>query len=197
MVQFFNEEFELRRKLNAAELRRFLKTLAQRFEVVFGRAFTKRVLENVLCKVYRILNNKKANKKITQEKWCDTLQPGQLLFDFTFQSIVRLGLDGGLESIEGDAVMTRFPYGDELLTMAEVVSELRLPTTLPSNTRTRQFHFYAPMWSPRAVVEVDFTVPDLPTLSKEARDFTQQVLRHVILSDPVPKHSAKRSRCNI
>lgn len=194
VVQYFNDEFELKKKLNATELRRFMKTLAQRFQVAFERTFTKRVLENILCKVYRVLNNPKTNKSV-KEKWCDTLQQGQVLFNFRPNSIQITFSDGSSEIIEGDAAITRFPYGDSLLPMAEIVIQLGLPLTMPSNSRTRQFQFYDRIWFPRVDIDVDFDMPPLPILSLDAQTYTRQVLWEV-LQEPVPRHNAKRTRRN-
>ena len=68
-----NEKFELRRKLNRAELDRFLATPSRRLEVVFRDLFTERIIENVLCKSFRVLNGTKT------VPWCDTLLPDQPL----------------------------------------------------------------------------------------------------------------------
>jgi hypothetical protein len=45
--------------------------------------------------------------------------------------------------MEKKAIVTRFPYGDRLLTMDEVVSELELPSTMPLKSRRRRYIFLA------------------------------------------------------
>jgi hypothetical protein len=57
-----NSGFNLR-KLNRAELDRFLATLSRQLEVVFEATFTERILENVLCKAFWEL---KGTTKMTQ-----------------------------------------------------------------------------------------------------------------------------------
>jgi hypothetical protein len=38
------------------------------------------------------------------------------------------------EVIDGDAVINWFPYGHQLMTMTEIVEDLGLPTTLPTDS---------------------------------------------------------------
>jgi hypothetical protein len=83
-VKFFNEKYKLRRKLNRPELDRFLSTLSCRLEVAFVTRFTERIIENVLCKAFRSLSTQDAKKA----QWCDTLLPGQLLYQFDGDSIL-------------------------------------------------------------------------------------------------------------
>lgn len=52
VIKFFNTRYDLKRKLKGLELDRFFKTWSARFEHLFGYPFSKRYLENVLCKAY-------------------------------------------------------------------------------------------------------------------------------------------------
>jgi hypothetical protein len=63
--------------------------------------------------------------------------------------------------MEGDAIGNRFLYGDHLLTMDEVVSELGLPSIMPSESRRRRYLLYGKVWSPKAKFDGDFKVPTL------------------------------------
>ena len=173
VVKFFNEKYKLRRKLNRTELDRFLSTLSRRLEVVYNTRFTERIVENVLCKAYRALSNQETKRVVS---WCDTLLPGQLLYKFEGKSISVISPSGKKEEIEGDAIMNRFPYGDRLLTMNEVVSELDLPSTMPSESRWRRYKFYGKVWSPKAKVDVEFNIPQDVPLSKKALEMTTTIL---------------------
>jgi hypothetical protein len=93
--------------------------------------------KNVLCKAFRSLSTQDAKKA----QWCDTLLPGQLLYQFDGDYILVLSPSGEKEELEEHAIMNRFPYGDRLLTMDEVVSELGLPSTIPSDCRQRRYLF--------------------------------------------------------
>jgi hypothetical protein len=119
-------------------LDRFRSTLSCRLEVAFDTGFTERIVEKVLCKAFRSLSTQDAKKA----QWCDTLLPGQLLYQFDGDSILVLSPSGETEEVEGNAIMNRFPYGDRLLTMDEVVSELGLPSTMPLDSRRRRYLFF-------------------------------------------------------
>jgi hypothetical protein len=129
--KFFNEKYKLRRKLNRMELDCFLLTVSRQLEVVFKTHFTERIVENVLCKAFRALSKQDAKKG---PSWCDALLPGQLLYRFESNSISLISPSGEIEQMEEKAIVTRFPDGDQVLTMDEVVSELELPSTMPSES---------------------------------------------------------------
>ena len=93
--------------------------------------------------------------------------------------------------MEEKAIVTRLPYGDRLLTMDELVSELDLPSTMPSESRRRRYLFYEKVWSPKAQFQVDFKVPQAVPLSKKAGEITKTILSKWLGSRPIPR---KRKR---
>ncbi len=188
VVKFFNEKYKLRRKLNRTELDRFLSTVSRRLEVVFKTQFTERIVENVLCKTFRALSKQDAKKG---PSWCDTLLPGQLLYKFESNYISVISPSGETERMEEKAIVTRLPYGDRLLTMDELVSELDLPSTMPSESRRHRYLFYEKVWSPKAQFQVDFKVPQAVPLSKKAGEITKTILSKWLGSCPIPR---KRKR---
>jgi hypothetical protein len=101
VVKFFNDKFKLQKKLKRKELDCFLTTVCQQFEVAFDTMFTDRIIENILCKTYRVLNN--------CDKWCDTLQPGQLLFNFQSNCVLVISPNGENKEVDGDAIVNPFP----------------------------------------------------------------------------------------
>jgi hypothetical protein len=185
VVKFFNDEFRLRRKLNRTELDRFMATLLKRLEVVFDTTFTDRIVENILCKAFRVLSKNNGNKKVLA--WCDTLLPGQQIFDFKSNFVLVLSQGGEMEEVEGDAIVNRFPYGDSLLTMEELVSELGLPSVMPTESRMRKYRFYGKVWWPKVKFDVDFTMPPSKPLSKNALETTKTMLSKWIGSRPIPR----------
>jgi hypothetical protein len=185
VVKFFNDEYQLRKKLNRTELDRFMATLLKRLEVVFGTTFTDRIVENVLCKAFRVLSNKGSKKKT--ETWCDTLLPGQQLFHFESDFISVLSPNGETEEVDGDAILNRFPFGDRLLTMDELVAELGLPSVMPTESRMRKYRFYGKVWSPKVKFDVEFTFPPSIPLSKKALETTKIILSKWIGSRPIPR----------
>jgi hypothetical protein len=188
VVKFFNEKYKLRRKLNRTELDRFLLTLSRQLEVVLKTRFTERIVKNVLCKAFRALSKQDAKKG---PSWCDTLLPGQLLYKFESNSISVISPSSEREQLERSAIVNRFPYDDRLLTMDEVVSEVELPTTMPTEACRRRYLFYGKVWSPKAKFQVDFKVPQAVPLSKKALETTTTILSKLFASHPIPR---KRKR---
>ncbi len=77
------------------------------------------------------------------------------------------------------------------LTMDEVVSELELPSTMPSESGPRRYLFYGKVWSPKAKFQVDFKVPQAVPLSKKALETTTTILSKWFAPRPIPR---KRKR---
>jgi hypothetical protein len=113
--------------------------------------------------------------------------PGQLLYKFESNSISVISPSGETEQMEGNAIMNRFPYGDCLLTIHELVSELGLPSTMPSESCRRIYLFYGKVWSPKAKFHVDFKVPQAVPLSKKAAEMTTAILSKWFGSCPIPR----------
>jgi hypothetical protein len=109
---------------------------------------------------------------------------------FLLWFILVLSPSGETEELEGNAITNRLPYGDRLLTMDEVVSELGLPSTMPSDSRRRRY-FFGKVWSPKAKFDVNFKVPQAVPLSKKAGEMTKTILSKWFGSRPIPR---KRKR---
>jgi hypothetical protein len=130
VVKFFNDKYNLRRKLNRIELDRFLATITHRLEFGFDTEFTERIIENLLCKAFRELSNKDQMKALS---WCDTLCSTQQIYQFNSNFIVVVYPNGETEQFEGNAIVNRNPYGDRLLlTVAIFLSKLGLPSSMPT-----------------------------------------------------------------
>jgi hypothetical protein len=166
-----------------------MATLLKRLEVVFGTIFTDRIVENVLCKSFRALSKKDGKEK--KESWCDTLLEGQQVFQFETDFIIVLSPSGETEEVDGDAILNRFPFGDRLLTMEELVDKLGLPSVMPTESRMRKYQFYGKVWSPKVKFDVEFTFPPSIPLSKEALETSKIILAKWIGSRPIPR---KRKR---
>jgi hypothetical protein len=158
--------------LNKTELDRFMATLSRRLGVVFGSIFTDRIVENILCKTFRALSNDGQKN----HSWCDTLLPGQQLYRFKTDFILIVSESGETEEVEGDAIINRFPYGNALLTMEELVDELGLPCVMPSEPRMRKYQFYEKIWFPKVKFDVEFSIPVPCLLSKKAMETTKTIL---------------------
>jgi hypothetical protein len=164
VVKFFNEEFKLRIKLSQSDLDRFLATLSNRLEVVCEAQFTERILENVQCKAFHLLNKPKTKKPLT---WYDTLSPQQRLYGFNSDSIFVISPNGDKEEVEGVAIVNRFPFGDRLLNMEELVIKLRLARTMPPGSFRRRYQLSSKVWCPKAKFKVNFYLPPTDQLSNK------------------------------
>ena len=184
-VKFFYEEYEFCKKLSGSELDRFLVTLLKRLEVVFKTIFTEHIIEKKLCKAFRALRSQKCPKR--QEHWCDTLQVGHILFLFKTGCFIILSPSGESEEVDGESILNRFPFGDCLLTMQELVLELGLPSVMPSESRMRKYRFYEKVWSPKVQFGVEFTFPSSIPLSKQAEGTTKSILSKWIGSLTIPR----------
>jgi hypothetical protein len=171
----------MKKKLNKTELDRFLKTIAQRLEVVFGWRFTLRICENLLCKAFRVLSNK------AEAKWCDTICPLQFLFVFKSGSIEIIHPTSEREVLEGDAVINRFPFGNQLMSMKEIVAELGLSNTLPSDIKMLRYQFSRKVWSPKVIFEVEYALPRIKPLSVEGEESSRSILTNWIGGRPIPR----------
>ena len=184
VVKFFNDEYQLRRKLNRTELDRFLATLSRRLEVVFEIQFTDRMVENIFCKAFRALSSNDSRKEI---QWCDTLVEGQQIFQFTRDFVLIISSNGQSEEVEGAAIINRFPYGDRLLTMEELVSELGLTRVMPTESKMRKYEFYDKVWYPQVRFDVEFNLPPVAKLSKLALKTTNEMFSKWLDSCPIPR----------
>jgi hypothetical protein len=189
VVKFFNDKYQLHKKLTRTELDRFMATLLKRLEVVFGTTFTDRIVKNVLCKSFRALSHKDSRKK--KESWCDTLLPEQQSFRFETNFILVMSPDGETEAVNGDSILNRFPFGDCLLTMEEFVAELGLPAVMPTESQMRKYLFYGKVWRPKVKFDLEFTISPPVTLSKMALETSKIIFSKWIGSRPIP-HKQKQ-----
>jgi hypothetical protein len=180
VLKFFHSKYNFKKPLNGAEAERVSKTVSKQLEVVFGGLFTPRVTKNILCKAFRLLSER-GNEDL---KWCDTTSETQLLFKFEHGgSVTILHRDGREESIDGDYVISRFPYGDQLMTMREIVEDLCLPREMPMVTTMRRFKFYEKIMSPRQHFELEFALPRIEPLSKVGVETSRKFLSKWIYAE--------------
>jgi hypothetical protein len=80
------------------------------------------------------------------------------------------------EVIDGDAVINRFPYGHRLMTVAEIVEDLVLPTTLPTDSRVHRYQLFHQFWFPKVKFEVEYALPPIKPVSREGMQSSQNVM---------------------
>jgi hypothetical protein len=164
VIKFFNKIFELERKLNQCEFDRLFATVSRRMEVAFSTKLTDCIAENLLCKTLRVLSKSDQKQVI---RWCDTLLPQQQLYQFNANSTLVISANGLREEVEGDAIINRFLYCNQLLTMAELISELQLNSTIPTESRRRKYRIPRKVWCRKVKFDVEFNIPVVgPLLTK-------------------------------
>jgi hypothetical protein len=190
VVKFFNEKYKLRRKLNQLELDPFLATITRPLEVGFDTEFTERIIENLLCKAFRELSNKDQKEALS---WCDTLCSTQQIYQFDSNFIVVVYPNGETEQFEGNAIVNRIPYGDRLLTVAEFISELGLPSSMPTESRRGSYTFSRKVWLPNVKFAVEFNLPPPEPISKMALETMKRVVTKWIQEPAIPCKRKNRS----
>jgi hypothetical protein len=76
--------------------------------------------------------------------------------------------NGQTEKFEGNAVVNSIPYEDNLSTVAEFISELGLPSSMPTESQRRSYTFSRKVWSPNVKFAGDFNLPPPKPISKKA-----------------------------
>jgi hypothetical protein len=163
--------------------------VCRQFEVAFDTMFTDRVIENVLCKMYRVLNNCDKNSK-----WCNTSQPGQLLFNFQSNCVLVISPNGENKEVDGDAIVNCFPYGDRLLTMVEIGKQLGLPTLMLTQSPLSNYQLSDKIWCQKVQFDVEFNLLAKTLLSKEVKIMTKTILSKEIGANWVPWKQNQQDR---
>jgi hypothetical protein len=79
--------------------------------------------------------------------------------------IVVVYPNGETEQFEGNGIVNCVPYGDLLLA---VVSELGLPSSIPTESQRHRYTFSQKVWLPKAKFAVKFNLPPPEPISKKA-----------------------------
>ena len=95
--------------------------------------------------------------------------------------------------MEGDAIIKRFPHGDRLLTMDDFVSELGLPSNMPSETRRRRYQFSRQVWFPKVKFAVDFNLPPPGPISQKELETTKPIVTKWMLQPTIPRKRKRMS----
>ena len=74
-MAYFIKTYATGQTMRGSDCDRLVSTLVHRFSELRGEKVTMSVVENIMCKSYRVLN-----KSGSDTKWADTLYPGQTLF---------------------------------------------------------------------------------------------------------------------
>jgi hypothetical protein len=128
-MKWFMTKFPLPTPMNSTKLERIISTLRAALEAEFGRPFTIREVENILCKVFRITKDLASDRRFN-----DILVPKQDLFEFAGTSVHILNPRNRERTcLEGCGLINRWMVGDSYLSMSEIVDVLGIPNRLPSD----------------------------------------------------------------
>ena len=116
--------------------------------------FTLRLMENVLCKAYRQFSAENRGRV----QFNDTLLPEQLLYQQVGTNVQFLAMDGSRGDL-GTAIFERFPFGDEMRTMEEIVQACNVHKRTLSR---RRGSFPRQLMQPRARFQLDIPLQVLP-----------------------------------
>ena len=147
------------KKIKGPEIERFVRTVSTRFESKYNTPFSVRLVENIFCKAYRELARLRtisgsieravdmignANNVDANQRFCDLLVPGQLVFRSTKLGLIVIYPDGTPLMLDSGSIFERMPFGNDLLTMEEIAKRMNLDTaTIPSDTRMMSMSFDA------------------------------------------------------
>lgn len=181
-IKTINERFQLQQPLTNKnnELMRFIDSMVSRLSTSFGDDifFTYRYVENLLCKFKIITGNRKSS-------WCDTMGLTDPLIVLKGNNMFIVHSDGSSDMVPGP-LMSMFGCGNSVLSITELIDELRIPTNVPTE---REYNRVAMCSNWRKVFysgsptsfELEFTLGDPPELGIRAQQRIDEVLRMVRL----------------
>ena len=154
-MEFFVKKFDVDKSYLLSRCEKFISTIQAAFAHRFGRKFSIREIENVLCKTYCIDQER-------DRLWCDLLFPLQNIFKFEGERILIFSSGGeGSQETQG-SLINHLPYGNRLVGIKELVGSLNLETAMPSESTTASFRLPQKLLYPNAPnIELEFELNDV------------------------------------
>lgn len=155
-MRWFLGEFEI--PSGPESLDQITESLRHALEYRFGILFSRRTIENILCKVYR-----NRTKSTSDARFCDLAFLGQIQVTCEGDGL-RISFDprtGLQDTFVDDYLITRWAFGNTLLSVEEMNG--RLGTSLrgvPSATEASVWSVPDPMMFPRSQTTLDFDIGD-------------------------------------
>mgnify|MGYP000388264796 CR=1 FL=1 len=120
-IQWFLEYFTLPSCPDTLE--QIMENLRSTLSSRYGVLFTRRKLENILCKVYR-----NRTGSTSDQKYYDLAFLGQIFFDCKGDALHILFLSGSEfhNTLVDDFLVTKWWFGNTLLTVEDIVGKLRM-----------------------------------------------------------------------
>ena len=168
-VQWFNNNYPMKKPLKGVELERFVSSLSRSLQQLCPNIkVTLRMMENILCEAYRHLSAENRGRVTFN----DSLFPDQLVFCRRGTNVEFVTMDGSKGDL-GPAILERFPFGDDVLTMEEIVHACNVHAT---TSYSRRESFPVNLMKPRARFQLHV---ELPPLQRLKYNFIRGYLKHV------------------
>lgn len=176
-VEWFNNNFAMKKRLKGVELDRFVSSLSRSLQQVCPSfRVTLRIMENILCEAYRQFSAENKGRV----EFHDTLFKDQLVFRRVGTNVEFLSMDGSRGDL-GPAILEHFPFGDNMLTMREIVEACNVHETTSSS---RRGVFPRELTHPRARFELHIR---LPPLQRCRFSFIRRHLRNAKAASTIPR----------
>ena len=163
-AKFLREMYSLKEGSTQAGYRNLLSTLRTALENNIGRCFPPRILENVVCKLFR---EKSPDAESRNARFVDFLLLNQPVFTYDSNGISIFSKGNGRETVE--SFIEKFPYNGSQLTMREIATKLNITQgrTFPKDEEIRQFRMTAELFLLNSAVltRVNFQYPKVARFS--------------------------------
>jgi hypothetical protein len=172
-VVFFKYRYGDSKHLKGEGLRRFSSDVAATIADRFGHLTSLRKVENIFCKVYRLLNK-------GDSLWKDVLHYEQPVFRFPNEKICEVLTRDGNFSLDGGFVLNLFPYGNGFESMDGIIERLHMVATIPDDCTLKRFNLPRELLHPSVEVNLEFHLGSLEgKQSIIANRFTSMMLQRV------------------
>ena len=166
-IDWINKNIPMEKPLKGTELDRFVASLARSLQAICPKLkFSLRIMENVLCEVYRHFSAQ-LRGRVT---FNDTLTPDQWVFVYNGLCMMFVSRDGSRGDL-GAAILGKIPYGEQLLTMSEIVRACQV-----HDFSRRVSSLPRELTHPRSRFAFDF---DPPQIQQLPTDYVRQQLSAV------------------
>ena len=131
-------KFKLAKPLKGLELKRMMDDVSQAIQHHHGEKASLMVVEELSCKLRR----DEFGSQMGKRKFFKWLMPRQLIFDFDAVNGSIEGhfsVDGNgnaVVDLDSEAVIARFPFGNELIPLAEIAWRCKLTTKWQNHEAT-------------------------------------------------------------
>jgi hypothetical protein len=153
-MKWFLSKFDLPN--GADTLDQITETLRHALSTRYQFPFSRRMVENILCKVYRI-----ATESNSDNRFCDLAFAGQMLFKTESKGLrVSFPLASGLQdTLVDDYLITKWAFGNTIISVEEIIGKLGMSDKgVPTAKESKNWSVpYALMFA-RSRTRIDFDI---------------------------------------